>query len=357
MDLFTLRHLKGFRAATFAVAASALLGLSSCSESNDPVAEQNNPNKPGTDHPIDFPPVIYPADNPFSEAKVELGRHLFYDTRMSTDGKTSCGSCHEAKNGFAKLENVATDKRGAQGRQSMPVINVAWQTNFLWDGTFATLEEQVEGPFKSRHEFNLDPHMAMNKLKSEPLYKELFSKAYGDAEITFDRVRKAIATFERTMISGNSRFDQYNRGEKSALNEREQNGMRLFMDTSKTNCVACHEGHDMTDGDFHSTGLEEHYSDGGRETLTGRGEDNGKFRTPTLRNIGLTGPYMHDGRFRTLMDVMHHYNDGGKQSKNKDKHIKPLNLTEKEMQDIVLFMESLTDDKFITNPKFADPWK
>jgi len=158
------------------------------------------------------------------------------------------------------------------------------------------------------------------------------------------------------MISGDSKFDAYNRGEKMALNERQINGMRIFMDTTNA-CATCHEGHDMTDGDFHSTGLETHYSDGGRETLTGIPGDNGRFRTPTLRNIALTGPYMHDGRFRTLMDVVRHYNEGGMESKNKDKLIKPLHLTEREMEDLVLFLESLTDDKFINNPKFQDPWK
>lgn len=348
--------LRGLRAFTVSLSAVALLGLASCGEEQLSVADPKQ-DEHAFEHPIDFPAVIHPADNPSSPEKIELGRRLFYDQRMSILNTRSCGSCHKAGQAFAESVNISSDKRGAQGRQAMAVINVAYDDVLLWDGTFKTLEHQVEGPFKSRFEFNQEPEQAIVKLKQEPMYKGLFTKAFGDEEITFDRIRKSIAAFERTFISGHSAFDEFNRGKTTALNASQIRGMELFMDTNKTNCVSCHSDHNLSDGDFHSTGLEEHYSDGGLETITGDPTDNGKFKTPTLRNIFLTGPYMHDGRFRTLREVVQHYNDGGHQSKNKDPLMRKLNLTESQMQDVVAFLESLTDNKFVTRKDLQDPWR
>lgn len=357
MDLSTFGRLKGFRMTTLAVTAFALIGLSSCKE-DDTVINDPDQQEEKIVYPAHIPPVIHPANNPTSAAKVELGRRLFYDKRMSFDNSKSCGSCHDAAQAFADAKNVAIDRPGAQARQAMPVMNVAWHGNFVWDGNFHTLEAQVEGPFKSRFEFNQEPQFAIVKLEQEPLYKDLFIRAYGDQEITMERISKAIAAFERTMISAHSPYDEYLTGSTNALNESAKRGLALFMDTTRTNCLHCHDGDgDFSDGDFHSTGLESHYSDGGRETLTGQRGDNGKFRTPTLRNIGLTAPYMHDGRFSTLMQVIQHYNEGGHQSENQDPHIRKLDLTQAEMEDLREFLESLTDDKFTKRADLHDPWK
>ena len=364
MDLLTINGLKrtyianGFRAFAVALSASALLGLASC-------AEDSPGSGPGTDpvqetpfeHPKDFPPVMHPQDNPSTAEKIELGRRLFYDKRMSFNNTHSCGTCHEADNGFADPVNVGSDKRGAQARQAMAVINVAYNNALLWDSSFSTLEAQVEGPFKSTHEFNQAPEFAIAKLKKDPIYKDLFVKAFGDEHITFDRIRKAISTFERTFISGNSPVDQYRRGNTSALNEAQIRGLNLFMDTSRTNCVQCHSDYNFSDGSLHSTGLEEHYSDGGLETLTGNEGDNGKFRTPTLRNINETGPYMHDGRFATIRQVLQHYNEGGHQSRNKSPLMRPLHLSDQDMDDLRLFLEALSDKQFLTRKDLQDPWK
>jgi cytochrome c peroxidase len=368
MDLFSFDRsknsllsgsLKGLRTFTVAISAFTVLGLASCSEDTAPgTITENKPDQPIV-HPVDFPPVIHPADNQPTADKIELGRRLFYDKRMSMYNTHSCGTCHEADNGFAVPTSVLSDKRGAQARQAMAVINVAYNKALLWDSTFSTLEEQIEGPFNSSHEFAQAPELAVAKLQADndPIYKDLFRKAYGDENITFDRIRKAISTFERTFISGNSPFDLYNRGNTSALTEAQIRGRNLFMDTSETNCSQCHTDYNLTDGHMHSTGLEQQYSDGGLETLTGRGEDNGKFKTPTLRNIRQTGPYMHDGRFATLKQVINHYNEGGRGSKNQDKFIRPLHLTDSEMEDLREFLESLSDQQFLTRKDLQDPWR
>lgn len=363
MDLFSFDRAKsllsGVRALTIAVSAITLVGLSSCSEDNAPGTSitENNPEQPIV-HPVDFPPVTYPADNQPSPAKIELGRRLFYDKRLSLNTTHSCGTCHEADAGFALASNVMSDKRGAQSRQAMGVINVAYNKAFLWDSSFTTLEAQVEGPFRSSHEFNQTPDSVVRELTNiaDPLYTDLFTKAFGDDKITFDRISKAIATFERTFISGESRFDKFNRGQLTAMNDAEIRGMKLFMDTNRTNCLHCHSDYNFSDGSMHSTGLEEHYSDGGLQTITGREEDNGKFRTPTLRNIRETGPYMHDGRFKTLIEVIRHYNEGGKGNRNQDPHIRKLNLTNAEMEDLRAFLESLSDEQFLARKDLKNPW-
>ena len=350
--------LKGFRTFALALSASAMLGLASCAENTPDGGTGTNP-EPETpfEHPKDFPPVMHPQDNPTSAEKIELGRRLFYDKRMSFNNTHSCGTCHEADNGFADPVNVNSDKRGAQARQAMAVINVAYNNALLWDSSFSSLEQQVEGPFNSSHEFNQKPELAIAKLQKDPIYKDLFVKAYGDENITFDRIRKAISTFERTFISGNSPADMYSRGNTSALTEAQIRGRNLFMDTNRTNCVHCHSDYNFSDGSLHSTGLEEHYSDGGLETLTGNEGDNGKFRTPTLRNIKETGPYMHDGRFATLRQVLQHYNQGGHQSKNKSPFMRPLNLSDQDLDDLRLFLEGLSDKQFLTRKDLQDPWK
>ena len=371
MEIFSSERskilLRTSRVFTVAVSAFALMGLASCSEDAAPGTTITE-NKPDVEvvHPIDFPPVMHPADNQPSAAKIELGRRLFYDKRLSLNQTHSCGTCHEAHRGFALTSNVMSDKRGAQSRQAMGVINVAYNKAFLWDSSFTSLEEQVKGPFLSSHEFNQTPDSAVRELTNigDPIYKDLFARAFGDEEITFDRISKAIATFERTFVSGNSSFDRFNRGQLTALNDAQIRGLKLFMDTSRTNCLHCHSDHNFSDGGMHSTGLEEHYSDGGLQTLTGREEDNGKFRTPTLRNIRETGPYMHDGRFETLEEVIDHYNSGIQRSPNLDQIFRSwdtgeairLGLTEHEKTALVAFLHSLTDESYMNDERFTDPF-
>jgi cytochrome c peroxidase len=363
MDLFdrlkSTLPLKGMRTFTFALSACTILGLASCSDTPGTADNGTDPEPEiPFEHPIDFPAVIHPVDNPTSADKIELGRRLFYDKRMSMHNTHSCATCHESDKGFADPISVNSDKRGAQARQAMAIINVAYNKSLLWDSSFTSLEEQIQGPFLSSHEFNQKPELAVAKLKADddPIYKDLFRKVYGDEEITFDRISKAISTFERTFISGNSAYDRYNRGNTSALTGAQIRGRNLFFDTSKTNCAQCHTDYNFTDGTLHSTGLDEHYSDGGLETLTGRESDNGKFKTPTLRNIRQTAPYMHDGRFATIMEVLNHYNEGGRNSKNQDPLIRPLHLNQQELEDLREFLESLSDQQFMARKDLQNPW-
>jgi len=191
------------------------------------------------------------------------------------------------------------------------------------------------------------------RLKNDSNYVAQFTRAFGAGTVPSSKMAmKAIATFIRTVLSGNSRYDQYIHGNTSALNAPELRGMKLFFDT-RTQCAACHSGYNFTDNEFHSTGLFTHYYDKGRHDFTRNPRDVGKFKTPSLRNIALTDPYMHDGHLTTLEETLDHYNEGGKQFINKDERIVPLNLTQEEKNDLIAFLKALTDEELIRNPKFG----
>ncbi len=301
--------------------------------------------------PEGFPPIPFPKDNQFSEARWELGKKLFYDTRMSIDGTVSCASCHAPQLAFADTQAFSPGVFSRPGVRNAPSLaNVAYQPYFLREGAVPSLEMQVLVPIQESNEFNHNIVDLADEFANIPEYVEMSREAYNRDPDPFV-ITSAIATFERTLISGNAAFDQYQNGNISALSQSQKRGMDLFF-SNRTNCSTCHGGFNFTDYSFENNGLYLNYQDIGRERLTNNPIDRARFKTPSLRNAALTPPYMHDGSLNTLAEVVAHYNSGGKAHINKSPLIKPLTLTPQEQQDLVAFLESLTDDSFILNPAY-----
>lgn len=308
--------------------------------------------------PPDFPQVPVPADNPMSNAKVELGRHLFYDKRLSRDVSISCGSCHQQANAFS--DHGQSVSRGVGGqvttRNAPTLANVAYLPHFFFEGGVPTLEQQALAPIIAPNEMDMNTDTLIARLRPENKYRALFQQAWGDENMTIARVMKSIAAFERTIISAESPFDRWNRGDKNAIDAAAQRGAELFFG-EKGDCWHCHGGFNFTNNGFHNTGLDSAIiGDEGRYRITNNPTDIGKFKTPTLRNVALTAPYMHDGRFNTLEEVLRHYNTGGKPHPNADVLMRPLRMTENEIQDLLALLNALTDDGFITKQALSDPW-
>jgi cytochrome c peroxidase len=310
-------------------------------------AVSDTPPKP----PLGLPPVQWPEDNPYSAAKAELGRFLYFDNRLSSDGTISCASCHAPEKAFTDGSPVATGIGGQKGGRSAPtVINRAYSTQQFWDGRAPSLEEQAKGPIANPIEMTAEKnadaaHSAVVKrLKGVPGYMKMFEQAFGKGELTIDLVAKAIATFERTIYSGNAPFDKYNAGDKQAMNAEQVRGMDIFF--NKTACDSCHLGFNFTDGSYVNIGIgmEKPKPDLGRFMVSGREEDKGAFKTPTLREVEHHGPYMHDGSLKTLEDVIEHYNKGGIKNEHLDQRMKPLKLTDQEKSDLVAFLKSLSGE-------------
>ena len=295
-----------------------------------------------------LPEVPVPEGNPQRAAKIELGKRLFFDVRLSQDRSSSCATCHSPEKAFA--DGLAR-ARGFQGvtlsRNSPTVLNAAYNTAQFWDGRAATLDEQCKGPLLSAAEMNMiDERHLIERLNNVPGYVEDFQEVFGAAP-TLDNVSKAIAAFERTLVNSDSRFDRYVRGDKKALDAHEKHGLILFF--SKASCSECHKGPNFTDNQFYSLGTTN--NDPGRYAITQHEADRNAFKTPTLRNVALTGPYMHDGSSATLEDVIEIYNRGGDSGPNKSKLVYPLNLTNDEKADLVAFLKALTG----TVPKVEVP--
>lgn len=314
--------------------------------------------------PADFPPMDQiPADNPTTVEGVQLGKKLFFDPILSGNNSQSCGSCHNQAFGFTDNgKPFSTGIDGSVGtRNSMPLINLGWSRFLFWDGRDASLEEQAKEPVTNPIEMHDTWPNALQELRQDGSYPELFKRAFGieATEIDSEHVAMAIAQFERTLISGNSRFDQKQRGELS-FTPQERLGESIFF-TEKGDCFHCHGTVLFTDNVFHNNGLQETIIDKGLGGVTGNPNDDGLMKSPTLRNIAVTGPYMHDGRFETLEEVVEFYNSGVHQnSPNIDvlmlKANRPngqLNLTPDEKAALVAFLHTLTDSTFLSNPEFA----
>ncbi len=333
----------------------AIIGIFSCQNTSHPVSDEDN----GVVLPLGFPPLPINLDNPLTKVSIELGRKLFYDTILSNGG-ISCASCHKQRFAFSDGGNHVSF--GFQGRSTtrnaLSIVNVAYYENYNWDGKFHgsnAIEEIVKTVVHLPFEFNCDSNTVNERLRKHPEYPKLIKNAYGEsAEPNLKYAAKAIANFVRSIISGNSRYDKFVKGDTAALNESEKRGLRLFF-SDRTKCSECHSGHLFTDNKFHSTGITTHYFDRGRFLVTDENEDRGKFRTPTLRNIALTAPYMHNGEILTLEEIMQHYNNGGKIFINKDKRMKPLGLSQEEIKDLINFLHALTDEDLIKNPKYSKP--
>lgn len=305
---------------------------------------------PTTEAPLGLPPIIWPKDNPYSREKVELGRALFYDPRLSSDGTISCASCHELPSGFADKGPVSTGVEGRKGNRNSPsIINSAYLKKLFWDGRAGSLEEQCHGPLSNPLEMTLasSPHEALHdtcqRIGKIEGYKPLFKAAFGDENCSMDHISKAIATFERSVVSGNSRYDHYLAGDKTALTAQELEGWKVF---NKSNCGGCHAGKLFTDGKFYNigVGIDNPELDLGAYSITKNQKDWGSFKAPTLREVSRSAPYMHDGSMATLEEVVEYYNKGCTHNKNLDVLIRPLNLTEEEKAALVAYMKALNGE-------------
>lgn len=327
-----------------------LLALAGCSDTVTPDPTLL------ADIPAGFPPLPVPADNPLSAQKIALGRRLFYDTILSLDNSIACANCHQQQHAFADVTPTSIGVRREIGVRNSPTIaNAGYAQILFFDGRAHSLDEQILGALTNPAEMYATEEMITARLQSHEAYPALFRSAFGEtAKPTAKTAVQAIASFVRTILSGNSPYDRFTRGDSAALTTAQRRGMSLFF-SDRTHCSTCHSGFNFSDEKFHSTGLYSHYYDVGRFNITRLEKDRGTFRTPTLRNIALTAPYMHDGETFTLEQVMHHYNTGGKPFINKDPLIVPLNLTDAEIADVIAFLRSLTDEQLLTNPKFAKP--
>jgi cytochrome c peroxidase len=331
--------------------------------------------------PPGFPPPAVPLDNPMSAAKVALGRRLFFETRLSSSGRYSCASCHRPQIAFTDARAHAQGATGERVRRgAMSLANVAYNPAFTWSSDkVRSLEAQMRQPLFNEHPVEMglkkDGAMAVNALAADPRYGAQFAAAFsGQPEpLSMQHIIEAIASFERTLISGRSPFDRYVfDDDRTALSESAKRGMALFYST-RVGCAQCHsginftgailyEGHTEARALFANTGLYDldgrgayPLSDRGLIEVTHRASDMGKFKVPTLRNVALTAPYMHDGSLPSLDAVLDHYVRGGHKTALQDRRVRPFVLSQAERVDLLEFLASLTDREFVENPEFSDP--
>lgn len=288
-----------------------------------------------------------PSDNAMTTRRVELGKLLFFDKALSADSSIACISCHLPSNAFSDNRAFSTGVNNQPGLRNTPSLgNIGWHTSYFKDGGVATLETQAFVPITDPHEMAFTINGVIDRMKRNPYYLQLSRIAY-EREPDLFVISRALAAYQRTLITGNSRFDRYfYHHETTALNESEKRGLALFM-SARTQCSSCHSGFDFTDYSFRNIGLYEVYADTGRKRITLIDSDYGKFKVPSLRNVEITAPYMHDGSVTSLEAVIEHYNLGGKNNAYQDPNIQPLQLTQTEKNDLLNFMKSLTDLNFI----------
>lgn len=302
--------------------------------------------------PLGLPAVPVPPENPPTAASIALGRKLFYDTRLSKDNSLSCASCHRPEDGFTDGLERSKGVGGTIGLRNAPtLIDVAYSPLYFWDGRAASLEAQVLGPIANPLEMNQTHEASVAKLKDNRRYAAMFRDVFGSDDITLERVENALASFERTILSGDSAFDEYEYGgRKDALTAAQVRGLEVFRNPARGNCAACHAigAHYalFTDGEFHNTGegvdATGELTDLGRYSVTHIDADRGAFKTPTLRNVEMTAPYMHDGKLKTLKDVVDFYAGGGNSNPYLDNRMSEIKLSAPDRSDLVEFMRSLT---------------
>lgn len=339
--------------------------------------------KPDETGPYDLQTPAYfgdfrlPADNPLTKEGVALGRMLFYEKRLSNNNTIACANCHQQAKAFTDGQAISLGSEGQPGnRSAMSLGNLLWAKKLFWDGRANTLEEQALVPIQDPLEMHQTLDQAVAKLQATELYPSKFKQVFGSETISAATIAKALAQFERTLISSDSKYDRY-QNKTYQPTAQELRGEELFFTHPVAgslrggNCGDCHGGNLMSLNSFHNNGLDAEFAnDLGLEEVTGKAFDRGKFRAPSLRNIALTAPYMHDGRFQTLEEVLDHYNDHVQRSETLDPLIleasnepiqagQPikLRLTEQEKQDIVAFLHTLTDSTFIQDERFSDPFK
>ena len=346
--------------------------------------------------PKGIPPAVWrgsvPADNPLTAEKVALGEALFFEKRLSVDGTVSCATCHDPATAFADTQMLAVGVERKVGTRNAPtVLNAMFSRHLFWDGRARTLEEQAKQPLVNPLEMGMPDHGAVvARLEAIPEYRQQFREVFGAEGITLDTIAKALATYERTQLSADSPFDRFNAGDRGALSGAQQRGWKLFR--TKAQCIKCHTFSPaapfFSDFAFHNTGVAtrgrpferlaaeaaalaraepdrtralgrlahtEGFSELGRFLITGRPAEMGAFKTPSLRDVELTAPYMHNASEKTLLDVVKFYNRGGEKNRYLDKDVRPLNLTDTEMSDLVEFMRALTSDDVMRRAQSSRP--
>ncbi len=304
--------------------------------------------------PLGFPEIEHPVGNEYTKERWELGKKLFYDPILSKDGTISCASCHDPALAFSDDKEVSIGSEGLLGTRNAPSIaNVAYHPYYTREGGLPTLEMQILVPIQEHNEFNNNIVLIADTLSKIDSYMEMALAAYSQEPNAFV-ITRALSQFERSMISGQSAYDlEYNYSIEGSMTESALRGKILF-ESDKTSCSSCHSGFNFTNYSFENNGLYDEYADNGRERLTQDPSDKARFKVPSLRNVELTGPYMHDGSISSLRDVIEHYNTGGEAHQNKNELIKPLNLDSKDKSDLLSFLNSLTDQKFITNKNLSN---
>jgi len=323
------------------VAPLLLLALSPASISLEPF----QPRPDDFAIPLGLPPIVWPPDNPYSPARAELGKILFFDGRLSANGVVSCAFCHEPDHAFAGSTATSRGVSGKSGVRHAPtLINRAWGKTQFWDGRVPTLEAQVIVPVTDPDEMGMTADRVVQKLRDIRGYATLFAAAFGDSTINFERVAMAIATFERTIVSGNSAYDRYLAGDKFALTKQQKDGLDFF--NKKGECAECHSGPILTNEKFANIGVgtDQPHADPGREAVTRKRSDFGKFKVPTLRDLARRAPYMHDGSVKTLGEVLEIYAKGGFPNPHLDTRLTPFYLDERTKQDLLAFLDSLNGE-------------
>jgi cytochrome c peroxidase len=322
-----------------------------------------------------LPPVPVPRDNPMTPEKIELGKLLYFDPRLSGDGSIACAKCHDPKKGWSHDGTLSPAyPQTEHWRHSMTILNTAYRKRLMWDGRDSSLEAQAHGPIPSPFEMNMNKDLLEERLRNIPEYRKRFQAVFG-RDVRFEDLTKALAAFERTIVSKHAPFDRYMKGEKTAMSPEAIRGMALFQ--GKAGCIRCHHGPLFTDEGFHHLGVPQsaaeqrpmaratrHFfarvkgglkeyqveQDLGRYLITKKPEDKGKFLTMSLREIARTAPYMHNGAFKNLEEVIEFFNQGGGKDPNQSKLLKPLNLTAQEKADLKAFLEALSGEPVRVDP-------
>lgn len=360
---------------TLGLLAALIAGLESCKPDEPPVVGNPGPTSYVLDVPANWPKGNFIAENPLTNEGVELGRYLFYDPMLSKNSTQSCGSCHNQGDAFTDNgKQYSLGSEGAVGtKNSMPLYNLNWSSGYFWDGRRESLESLAGEPITAAHEMNLSLTEAVARLKSHPSYPARFDQAFPGKGITETTLRYAIAQFIRSITSYNSKWDEYVKktpqNPAANMTASEARGFNLFMNEAGGDCRHCHPLTspfiiDFRENEFANNGLDA-MPDSGYARVTGKASDIGKFKTPSLRNLAYSAPYMHDGRFATLEEVLDHYDSGFKYSptlnvnlvKHMDQSQQPVpRLSAQDKQDLIAFLKLLNDSTYIANPKWKSPF-
>ena len=351
------------------VMLSLLIGAYSCKKDEDNSKEVTLDSTPYNLDLKGFPAPEIAADNPLTKQGVALGRLLFYEPMLSSDGSMSCASCHRQEDAFTDTAKFSTGvKKMFGGRQAMPVFNMAWNTNeFFWDGRAHLLRDQSLLPIQDELEMDETLENVVSKLSATQKYKDQFKRSFGTDEINEFKISLALEQFMNSIVSNDSKFDKVEAGTET-FTTSEQRGRDLFFleynpfdsANSGADCAHCHGGVNFENNRYMNNGLDATFADNGRFKATNLDKDKGKFKVPSLRNIEKTFPYMHDGRFKTLEEVVEHYDSGIENSATIDPTVQNtmqtgLRLTTQQKIDLIAFLKTLTDNSLLTNPEYSDP--